>query len=90
MIVLALLEVVYGLFSLLLAPVNIPSLPDNVYLMVYDLCEDIASGIAVLSQYTDLEYLLVLFGVVVLVDAGVLAYKFVMFFLRKIPMLGIE
>lgn len=90
MIIDALLNVIYGIFSVLTAPINIPSLPPDVYDMVSTAVEYIGTGIGILSNYCHLPYLLTLFGIVVAVEAGVLLYKLVMFFLRKIPMLGVE
>lgn len=89
MIIQGLLDVVYNLFALLLTPINIPAMPD-VMPHIESVVSYISSGLGVLSNFVYLEYFLVLFGIVFLVDAGVLAYKLVMFFLRKIPMLGIE
>lgn len=90
MIIEALLGVIYSIFSLLTAPIDIPDLPAEVSDVVSSAVEYIGTGIAVLSNYVNLTYLLVLFGVVVAIDAGVLLYKLVMFFVKKIPMLGVQ
>lgn len=90
MIIEALLNVVYAIFSLLTTPIDIPDLPAEVSQVVTSAIEYVGTGIAVLSNYVHLPYLLTLFGVVVAIEAGVLIYKLVMFFLKKIPMLGIE
>lgn len=90
MIIEALLNVVYAILSLLTAPINIPSLPEGVQTFIQEAIQYIRMGIALLANWTDLDYLLVLFGLVVAVDVGLLVYKAVMWFLRKIPMLGIK
>lgn len=90
MIIEALLGVVYSIFSFLTAPIDIPDLPTEVSEVVTTAIEYIGTGIAVLSNYVHLPYLLTLFGVVVAIEAGVLIYKLVMFFIRKIPALGIS
>lgn len=90
MIVEALLNLIYGVFSVLTAPINIPDLPAEVSGVISTAVEYIGTGIGVLSNYVNLPYLLTLFGVVVAVEAGILIYKLVMFFVKKIPMLGVE
>lgn len=90
MIIDALLNVIYTIFSVLTAPINIPDLPLEVSEVISTAVEYIGTGIGVLSNYVNLPYLLTLFGIVVAVEAGILIYKLVMFFLRKIPMLGVE
>ena len=90
MIINALLDVVYTLMSLLTAPISIPGMPEEVQVFVYKALEYIAMGIKLLSNYTDLNYLFMLFGVIVAIDAGLLIYKFAMWIIKKIPMLGIS
>lgn len=90
MIVKALMNLLYSVFSLLTSPINIPGMPDQVRTVLATLFDYIATGIAIASNYFDLNYLFILFGIVVAVDAGILIYKFVMWILKKIPMLGIQ
>lgn len=90
MIIEALMQVVYRLFAILTTPINIPSLPDGVKTIMSDVLGYLETGMALLANYTDLEYLLVLFGLIIAVDVGILLYKLVMWILRKIPMLGMS
>lgn len=90
MIIEALMNVVYTLVSLLTLPINIPSMPEDVRTFISEALEYIRMGLGLLLNWTDLGYLLILFGLVLAVDVGILVYKAVMWFLRKIPMLGIE
>lgn len=90
MIIQGLLDVVYTLISLLTSPINIPSMPDGVQNFISEALEYIRLGLGLLVNWTDLGYLLTLFGLVLAVDVGLLLYKAVMWFLRKIPMLGIK
>lgn len=90
MLIEGLMNVVYTLFSLLLTPINIPSMPDGVRSFISEALEYIGLGLALLKNWTDLGYLLTLFALVLAVDAGLLLYKLVMWFLRKIPMLGMS
>ena len=81
---------VYTLFSLLTAVVDIPSMPEEIQEIILHVIDYISTGISLLANWTHLGYLLMLFGVVVAVDAGIMLYKLIMWFVRKIPMLGIE
>lgn len=90
MIIEGLLNVVYSLFALLLSPINIPAMPEEVRSFISDALGYIKLGIGLLANWTDLEYLLALFALVLAVDVGILLYKAIMWFIKKIPMLGIE
>lgn len=90
MIIELLLDAVYLLVSVLTGPINIPSAPEGVQAVVVTALDSIKVGLSLLANWTDLSYLLTLFGVVLLVDGGMAIYHLVMWFLKKIPMLGIE
>ncbi len=90
MIVNALIDMLYGLIDWLTSGLNIPALPEEVIQVAASVTQYLVMGLKFIANYTHLDYLLVLFGVVAAVDAGMLVYKFVMWVLRKIPMLGIE
>lgn len=90
MIIEALMNVIYTLFEVLTSPISIPSLPEGIHGVIDVALDYIAVGLSLLINYTDLGYLLTLFGLVIAVDAGLLLYKLVMWIIRKIPMLGIE
>lgn len=90
MIIKGLLDVLVRVFSALTSAINIPQLPEEVHQYIETLLGYIKVGIALLANYTHIEFLLVLFGLVLAVDLGVAVYHFVMWVLRKIPMLGIE
>lgn len=90
MIVTALLNVVYSIFDILTSGLNIPSLPEEVASVVSSVVEYLTFGIALLANWTHLGYLLVLFGLIVAVDGGLLVYKGIMWFVRKIPVVDIE
>lgn len=90
MIIKGLLEVLLKAFSALTSAINIPQLPEEVHGYIETLLGYIKVGISILANYTHIEFLLVLFGLVLAVDVGIAVYHFVMWVLRKIPMLGIE
>lgn len=77
-------------FDNLLSGVNIGSLPAELHDVLDIIFQCMSFGISVLANYTHLGYLLILFGIIVVVDGALLTYRVVMWTLRKIPVLGIE
>lgn len=90
MIVESLMQVVYTIFSLLTVAIRIPGLPDGMEEFLQWTMYYVGTGAQIFAAYTDFGYLVTLFVVVLAVDAGLLVYKFIMWVLKKIPMLGIE
>lgn len=90
MIIEALMQLVFNLFSLLTLPISIPSLPAEVGDVMQSFIEYLHIGISMFAAYFDIGYIMLLFSVVVAVDVGIMLYKFVMWILRKIPMLGMS
>lgn len=90
MIIESVLNIVYTVFSVLTTPISIPPMPDSVREVISSILGYITTGIAILSNYVDIQYLLVLYGIVLAVDVGIMIYHFVMWILKKIPMLAIE
>lgn len=89
MIIEMLLNVLKNILNILLV-FKIPSLPSNVTGYIDTLFGYLETGASILSNYTPLGYLLTLFGIIVAVDGGILIYHFVMWILKKIPMLSMS
>lgn len=81
---------IFNLFSSLISGINIPSLPPDVDGFMSDCLEYMQNGIYILNNYMNLEYILVLFGIILVIDVAIHVYHFVMWILKKIPMLGIS
>lgn len=90
MIIELLQQGLYSIFSLLTSPISIPSIPDNVIEYSNSIAEYIGMGASVISVYTDLSYLLSLFGIIVIIDTAVMLYNFVMWVIRKVPLANIS
>lgn len=90
MIIKGLMTLLYNVFSALTSAINIPQLPEEVHTFLSEFLEYMNTGLQILAVYTHLEYLVTLIGIVVLIDVALLLYHFVMWVLKKIPMLGIE
>lgn len=90
MIVSAVLDVLFNVFSALTSAINIPAMPAEVAGYMADAMEWITLGIGILGAYTHLSYLLILFGIVIAIDIAITLYHFVMWVIKKIPFLGMQ
>ena len=90
MIVNALMTLLLSVFGVLTLPIDIPSMPDSVKEVLAIALDYITSGMAIVANFTNFGYLVTLFTLVLIADAGIMVYKVVMWVLRKIPVLGIE
>lgn len=89
MIIELLLNAVYSLMNLLLV-IEIPDLPNEIYGFIDQAFTYITSGAGIVANYTPFDYLMTLFFLLLAVDAGIMVYHFVMWIIRKIPMLGVK
>lgn len=90
MLVSSLLNFLLWLLGLLLTPIDIPDLPENVSTVIAWAMDHLMNGLSIFAAFTHFSYIMILFGIVVVIDAAMLIYKFVMWILRKIPMVSIE
>lgn len=84
------LDALYGIFSLLTTPIDIPNLPEGVHDALETAFGYLEAGAGIVANYVNLPFLVAVFGIIIAVDVGIHLYHFVMWILRKIPMLGIE
>lgn len=85
MIVEGIFYAILKILSALMSVINLPGMPEGVRDFLSTFVGYLATGIALVANYVDIEYLLVLFGVVMAVDGGVLIYKLIMWIIRKVP-----
>lgn len=90
MIIELLLDAIYAVMSLLTKPINLPSFPSSVTDIIQMSFQYLQAGVGILANYTDITYLLSLFGIILAIDVGIKLYHFVMWIIKKIPILGIE
>ena len=90
MIIELFLDAIYGIFSLLTAMIELPSLPEGITEVIGLLFDYLTVGAQILGTYLPLQEFAILFGIVLAVDIGVNVYKFVMWIIRKIPMANIS
>lgn len=90
MIIKLLLELLYGIFSVLTLPINIPQLPETAQSYLTQFFDYLEMGAGILANYTHFGYIMSLFGVVIAVDVGIKLYHFVMWIIKKIPMMSVS
>lgn len=90
MIIESLMKIILKVISVLTKAINIPSLPESVTGYMDTALDYIGTGVQFLAVYVNLEYLLVLFGIILAIDIGLGIYHFVMWIIKKIPMLGVS
>lgn len=90
MIIELIMNVIYSVFRLLTTPINIPSLPDAAHTAMSDFFGYLETGVSILSFFCHMNYLFVIFGIVLAVELGIGIYKIVMWIIRKIPFAGMS
>ena len=69
---------------------EIPQLPSGVMEYVNTFFDYLVSACGIVANYIPFEYCMTLFGVLLLVDGGITVYHFVMWIIRKIPMVSMS
>lgn len=90
MILELLLDLIYGLFNVLTAGLSIAAAPLEMQLYTVRIAEAFLTGVSFLANFVDIGYLMILFGFIIVVDSALLVYHFVMWIIRKIPLIGIS
>lgn len=90
MIIDALLDLLSVILEWILGVFDIPDMPPELETVLDTFTGYLTMGIALLQNYTHMDYLLALFAIVVAFDVCVGAYHVIMWVLRKIPMFGIS
>lgn len=90
MIIEGLLNILYNVFSALTSAINIPSMPEGVSAQINNFNQYLIVGLQILGTYVDLPYLLTLFKIVIAIEIGLKIYHFVIWVIKKIPMLGVS
>lgn len=90
MLVDTLLTVLYGFLQLVFGSINLPTFPDS-FMSYVDIALDyLESGMHLLGNYVDLSYMVLLLEIFISLWLAFELYKFVMWVLRKIPILNIK
>lgn len=91
MIIETIMNALISLFTTLLNFVNIPHIPANILTSVNDTIDLIIDRSAeMIDLVLPYNIAVVLLGIVIAIELGVHVYHFIMWVLKKIPMVGIE
>lgn len=85
-----LLTGIYGFLNFALGSVNLPAFPDEFMGYVDTAVEYLQIGLTILGNYVDLNYVKLLVEMFIALWLSFELYKFVMWILRKIPILNIK
>ena len=80
------LDVIYSVFEF----VDIPPIPNDIYNKLNLGIDYIRDGLSVLGNYVDLSYVIFLFITIAVIDLTLVTLKFIIWILRKIPLLGVS
>lgn len=86
-------SIVDALCNLLLSVtsfIHIPDIPEEVISQLDTFRTAIVSGYGLLSNYVNMPLVMILLGAVIAIEVVVHAYYFIMWILRKIPVLNIS
>lgn len=92
MIITVLLNLVYNILSVLLI-FNLPALPDTISTILDQITGYLVTGVTLIAAFVGsscMGVMALLLQLVILMNAAYLLYSFVMWVLRKIPMLNIR
>lgn len=90
MIITGLLNLLVAFLTVLLSPLQLIPLPQGLENILAQGIGYIMQGINLLSAYVHMPYILALFSFVLSLEVMTLAYKAIMWILRKIPFFGIN
>lgn len=82
-----------GLFTALTAMtsfINLPNLPTEIATYLAEFTAYLTAGAAILNNYVPMNYILGLLTITIGVDVAVHGYKFILWVLKKIPILNIK
>lgn len=90
MIINSLMQLVYKLLSLVLTPLDIDGFPEGTQESVNNFFDIIFNSSESVIGLLIPSFTFILIGIIIAVEVGIHLYHFVMWVLKKIPMLGIE
>lgn len=88
MIIKGLLNLIISIINLI--PLSIPQLPENIDSIMSDFFSYINSAVVFFKTIMPWDYMVILLIIVIGVNTAMFIYKFVMWVIRKIPMLSIK
>lgn len=90
MIIKALLELIFGLLTIVFAPINLPQLPEGIQSVVNQLVDLLVGSVGILGLFLDWNVVKYLVPLVIVIANFDRIWNMIMFILRKIPFIGVE
>lgn len=90
MIITSFLDFIYGIFLSIFTNINIPSIPTEVHDLIDTIVEYLLLGLNIISTYTHLPYLLLLFSLVCFFDGFMWVYKILIWVIKKVPFINMK
>lgn len=90
MIISGLMNLIYNFFELILSPINIEAMPDGSVDKVHNFFDILFTSSESVIGLLVPNICFILIGIIIGIEIGIHLYHFVMWILRKIPMLGIN
>lgn len=90
MVIESIVNALCGLVLSITSFINIPDIPQSVMDNLNTFKTSIVSGYGLLSNYLNMSLVLGLLGTIIAIDVIIHAYYFIMWILRKIPVLNIS
>lgn len=90
MIVETIIDALVSLLLKALSVINIPDMPESISGAVTSMSEYLATGYGILDNFLDMSVVSALLIAFLVIDGAYHVYLFVMWILRKIPMIGVS
>lgn len=90
MIIKGLLELIFGLLSVVFAPINLPPLPDVIQTVLNDFTAILTGAVGLFAIFVDMNVVRVLIPVVIVIVNFQRVYDLIVYILKKIPFIGVE
>lgn len=84
MILLGVLDLIFGLINVIFTSLNIPSMSNYIVTMIKSAIDYCMSGVSILSYFAG-EFVFTLFVLLMSVEAIYRVYTFVMWIIKKLP-----
>lgn len=90
MIIQGFARLIYNLISFFTADLTIPKMPSEIFTSLEHFVDYVTASMGIVAAYCDLSYVMFLFKTIISIDLTIMAYRFIMWVLKKIPFIAIS
>lgn len=90
LIVVTIFDFFLSLFNNLTSGINLPDFPPDVDYYMQEAFDLMQEGVYILNNIMDMQYFLTISFIMIGIDVGIRVYHFIMWVIKKIPMLNIS